>query len=272
MVEKIFFQCSLPRSGSSLLQNVIYQNPDFYCSPTSGLIDLLLSSRNIYTTGIEFKAQNRSVTDPAFKQYCKSGMFSYYNAITEKKYVLDKSRGWSSVYEFIHGFYPNPKIIIMVRDLRSIVSSLEKKWRQNQHLDVGETNWGMLKNTTVDKRVNYFLTQAPPLAVSMDVLYETIMRKIAKYCLFIKFEKFCINPQREMKRIYEYLELPYFEHNFQNIEQKTIEDDSYYFPFGDHTIRNTLSLPAEDFVEILGETNCNNIVNSYQWFYKSFDY
>ncbi len=45
MVEKIFFQCSLPRSGSTLLQNVLAQNPDFYATPTSGLIEIFLNAK-----------------------------------------------------------------------------------------------------------------------------------------------------------------------------------------------------------------------------------
>lgn len=272
MVEKIFFQCSLPRSGSTLLQNILAQNPDFYASPTSGLVDLVLSARNTFTNGIEFKAQEQKIVTPAFKSFCREGMFGYYNAITDKKYVIDKSRGWCGVYEFLDGIYPNPKIIIMVRDLRSIVSSLEKKWRENQHADVGDTNWNSLKNTTVDKRINYFLTQSPPLAVSVDVIYETLIRKISKKCLFIKFENFCINPEREIKRIYEYLELPHFQHNFNNIEQKTFENDSYYFPFGDHMIKKSLQPINEDYVQILGKHNCDLIFNSYQWFFKAFDY
>ena len=45
-MKKIFFNSSLPRSGSTLLQNLIAQNPEFYCTPTSGLGDLILNAKN----------------------------------------------------------------------------------------------------------------------------------------------------------------------------------------------------------------------------------
>ena len=48
-MEKIFFQSSLPRAGSTLLQNIIGQNPEFYVTPTSGALDLLYSARTNYT-------------------------------------------------------------------------------------------------------------------------------------------------------------------------------------------------------------------------------
>jgi sulfotransferase len=157
MPERIFFQCSLPRAGSTLLQNVLAQNPDFYATPTSGIIEIFLNARNIYTNNIEFKAQDVKVVEPAFKALCKGGMNAYFNSITDKKYVIDKSRGWSVTYDFVDWFYPDPKVVVMVRDLRSIVSSMEKKWRQHQHIDSGLQNWNELRNTTVDKRIDYYL-------------------------------------------------------------------------------------------------------------------
>ena len=49
MTEKIFFQSSLPRSGSTLLQNILAQNPDFYATPTSGVLELLYAARANYS-------------------------------------------------------------------------------------------------------------------------------------------------------------------------------------------------------------------------------
>ena len=57
-MKKIFFQSSLPRAGSTLLQNIIGQNPDFYVTPTSGVLELLYGARNHYTACDEFKAQD----------------------------------------------------------------------------------------------------------------------------------------------------------------------------------------------------------------------
>lgn len=37
-MQKIFYNSSLPRSGSTLLQNVFNQNPDMYATPTSGVV------------------------------------------------------------------------------------------------------------------------------------------------------------------------------------------------------------------------------------------
>jgi len=58
MVEKIFFNSSLPRSGSTLLQNIMAQNQKFYVTPTSGVLELVFGARANYTNSPEFKAQD----------------------------------------------------------------------------------------------------------------------------------------------------------------------------------------------------------------------
>src|SRR5687768_5831702 len=50
----IFFNSSLPRSGSTLMQNILAQNPQFYCSPTSGVIGALGMARAQYSENETF--------------------------------------------------------------------------------------------------------------------------------------------------------------------------------------------------------------------------
>jgi len=106
----------------------------------------------------------------------------------------------------------------------------------------------------------------------VDRLYQILHEGLHENILFIKFEDLCIDPNKEMSRIYDYLELDYFQHNFNNIEQYTHEDDKIYGVFGDHIIRNKLEPVIEDYEEILGETGCKLITDSYAWFYDVFEY
>jgi hypothetical protein len=75
-----------------------------------------------------------------------------------------------------------------------------------------------------------------------------------------------------MKRIYEYLELPYYQHDYKNIKQITHEDDKWYGIFGDHIIRNKLRPVENDFREVLGPNACKLIEDSYGWFFNDFEY
>ncbi|NBP03192.1 MAG: hypothetical protein EBU90_24425, partial [Proteobacteria bacterium] len=78
MPEKIFFNSSLPRSLSTLLQNTLGQNPDFYVTPTSGLLELLFSARVNYTNSLEFKAQDPIEMERAWLGFCRGGINGYF--------------------------------------------------------------------------------------------------------------------------------------------------------------------------------------------------
>jgi hypothetical protein len=75
-----------------------------------------------------------------------------------------------------------------------------------------------------------------------------------------------------MIRIYQYLEIPYYKHNFDYIEQVTKEDDEVYGAFGDHTIRNELKLTPSKAKSLLGADVCDWVFNNYKWFYETFKY
>jgi sulfotransferase len=75
-----------------------------------------------------------------------------------------------------------------------------------------------------------------------------------------------------MRKIYEYLELPYFAHDFDNIEQVTKEDDEVYGMFGDHKIRKKLEPVRSKAKELLGKDVTDWIYNNYKWFFDHFNY
>jgi sulfotransferase len=270
-MKKIFFQSSLPRAGSTLLQNVIGQNPDFHVTPTSGVLELLYASRGNFTSSPEFKAQDQKEMETAFKSYCRGGLEGFFTGITDKPYVMDKSRGWGIHYNFLNSFYPNPKIICMVRDLRGVYASMEKNFRKNQHLDSGIVNHSQMKGTTTEKRVDIWAT-TQPVGLAIERLYQIIREGIDKNILFIKFEDFCQNPEQEMVRVYNYLQLPYYKHDFGNVEQLTQEDDSVYGIYGDHKIKKEIKLLQDDWDKVLGFGLCNGIKQKYGWFYDYFQY
>ena len=271
MEKRIFFNASLPRSGSTLLQNIMMQNPEIYSTPTSGVIEFLLGARTIYSTGDAFKAQDPEIMKKGFKGFCKGGLHGFFNSITDRPYVIDKSRAWTGNWRFLDFFEENPKVIVMVRDLRAVFASMEKNYRKNPHKDPQIVNGSELKNMTTDSRLVHF-SNTPPVGPSIEWLKDIITQKLDSNILFIRFEDFTFNPEFEIKRIYKYLEIPYFEHDFNNVEQLTHENDVIHGIFGDHQIQNSVKTVKDDYLDILGTTNCNTIIQSYNWFFEKFKY
>jgi sulfotransferase len=271
-MKKIFFNSSLPRAGSTLISNLIAQNPDFYCTPTSGLADLILNAKNTYAHSQAILAQDKIVMENAFLGFCRAGMQGFFNNITTKEFILDKSREWSIHYNLLNMLNENPKIVCMVRDVRSVYSSMEKNFRKNPHRENHIQNAPQLVGTTLDKRINIW-ADGIPVGVSMDRLKDCIQQGIAKKMLFIRYEDLMVNPEIEMKRLYEYLGLPYYEaHDFENVSQLTHENDLVHGIYGDHTLRHKFEMKPDDYYDVLGYELSNKIKNTYKWFYDYFGY
>lgn len=271
MVQKVFYNSSLPRSGSTLLQNIMMQNPDIYSTPTSGVIEFLLQARIIYSTSDTFKAQDPEEMKKGFNGFCKAGLYGFFNAITDRPYVIDKSRAWLGNYSFTDWFESDPKVIVMVRDLRCIFSSMEKNYRKNPHIDPLIVNGKELKNMSTVSRIDHF-SVSPPVGPSLEWLFEAIHQGHDKNILFIKFEDFTTNPEKEIKRVYDYLELPYYQHDFENVEQLTHENDVIHGIFGDHKIQSKVRPVPEDYITILGKEQSDRLYSHYNWFFKRFNY
>ena len=100
-MKKLLFNSSLPRSGSTLIQNIFAQNPDFHCTPTSGTLELIYGARANFSNDITFKAQDSELMKKGFQSFCYKGLNGFYNAVTNKPIVLEKSRGWGIHYDLL---------------------------------------------------------------------------------------------------------------------------------------------------------------------------
>jgi len=269
---KIFFQSSLPRAGSTLLQNIFAQNPVFHATPTSGLLELIFGARLNYTNNAEFKAQDPELMKKAFLAFSRAGMEAYCRALTDKPYLVDKSRGWGVHFDLLQMIFDeDPKIICMVRDLRQILSSMEKKFRQNPDKQRSIENHSNLTGTTTYKRAVQAL-QTAPVGLAIDRLIEVHQRGWAKKMLFIRFEDLTVKPEEVMQQIYGYLGVPAFKHDFDKVVQVTQEDDQVFGIPGLHDIRSKVEPIANDYFEVLGPDVIRHVQNQFGWYLKMFGY
>ena len=126
---RVHFVAGLPRSGSTLLLNILGQNPRFRVGSTSGIMDVMFGVRNNWDKLIEFRAS----PNPEGKLRVLRGILESYYADSELPVVFDKCRGWIStgmleMAETVLG--RNVKILVPVRDLREVLASFEKLHRK----------------------------------------------------------------------------------------------------------------------------------------------
>lgn len=251
-MKKFFFISGLPRSGSTLLCNILAQNEDLFVSKaTSGCHDVLFGVRNQWDKLIEHQAEG--VNHDQLRSVLSAILNSYHP--TDKSLIIDKGRGWLSLtemVEFITGQVP--KIIVPVRNISEILSSFEKLWRKS----TGFSQWNFeqsdyFKAQTVEGRCDIWASAGQPVGLAYNRVKDVISRGYKDKLLFVEFDHLTTYPEQTLNMVYNYLELPYYKHDFNNVEQVTKEDDEgvHRIP-GLHTIRPKVVPVPYDSDKILG--------------------
>lgn len=273
-MKNIFFNSSMSRSCSTLLQNIFNQNPDFYATPTDGALELLAGARERFTNASEFKAaDNQDISLRAWRNFCKEGLEAYCNTLTNRPNIVLKSRGWKGNVAWMQNFLgEKPKIFCMVRNLKGIAASFEKLHRKNPDKTSQWLVEHEVRGTTVIKRVDMYMKNIP-VSISLDRIQELFELGLDGSVMFIKAEDLTSRPKEIMGEIYDIIGTANFTHNFNSVEQTTKENDVIHGLDNNlHTIKNKVEPIVEDYNEILGENACNFIDTEFSWYQKYFGY
>lgn len=264
-MKEFYYISGLPRSGSTLLCNILAQNPDFYVSPsTSGCHDVLFNIRNQWDKLIEH--QSGGLDYDQLKRVLKSVLESYHS--TDKNIVIDKGRGWLSLIEMVE-FISDvpPKIIVPVRNISEILASFEKLWRKS----TGMTQWvfettDYFKSQTIEGRCDIWSSANNPVGLAYNRVKDVLMKGKNQLLLFVEFDDLTKNPEITLKRIYNFIEKPFFEHNFNDIKQVTKEDDLNIHKIpGLHTIKSKIEPVPHEAIKILGKQLTQKYSNLEIW-------
>jgi sulfotransferase len=84
------FISGLPRSGSTLLANLLAQNPRFHSTATSGILEILFLVRNGWDKVLEFRAAVDRAANEAEKVRVLRGILQAYHGERGRPVVFDK--------------------------------------------------------------------------------------------------------------------------------------------------------------------------------------
>jgi sulfotransferase len=208
----IHFISGLPRSGSTLLAGILRQNPKFHAgmsSPVGSLVNQLLS-------GMGANAEFSVFIDEEQRRDVLRGVFDgYYRKIHPEQLVFDTNRTWCSRMPALATLFPEARIIACVRDPIRIVDSFERLIRKNSllisRMFPGDTN------ATVYTRVDHLTSKLGTVGFAWNALQEAFYGDLADRLIVVDYEVLAKEPEQTMRRIYEFLNLQYFKHDFDNV-------------------------------------------------------
>ena len=250
-MKTLYFLSGLPRSGSTLLGSILSQHSKLQATPTSPLADLLCwIDEGFSKLDIQYTYDKDNIQYNTYH----SILLNFYNHI-DKPCILDKHRGWcknvSSIEKYIH---QKPKIIATNRRISEVLASyiilLEKNGTDNfvdAHLRRDRIS------ITTTNRIeclwkNYVSDPYQSLVYGLQHHSQNI--HLVDYNYLIE------NPENEVKKIYEFLEIESHKHDFSNILNTCAEDKDDAWGIDNlHQIRPKLQRTSPSPEEIIGEEN-----------------
>jgi len=250
MNKTYYFLSGFPRSGSTLLANILAQNPRFHTTATSGIMDVIFGIRNSWDKHIEFQAH----PDEEAKLRVMRSILDAYYADVDKPVIIDKSRGWLSLLEMAEALTgEKAKVIVPVRDMRDVLASFEKLWRKTAETSQPplETQ-NYFKAQTAQGRAEMWLEPSQPVGLAYNRVTDAIQRGYSDRMFLVDFDDLTSNPQLTMEKLYEFLGEDQFKHDFNKVKQVTWEDDSVHGMKDLHKIRTKVEPMDAQWPKVLG--------------------
>lgn len=243
MQHGIHFISGLPRSGSTLLAGILRQNPRFHAGMTSPVGSIYMAMQS----AVSRRNEAAVFIDDMQKQALLRGVFdNYYYTIGAEKLVFDTNRIWCTKLPSIADHFPNAKVICCVRNVSWIMDSIERLIRRNPHELSGL--FGFEAGGTVYTRVNRLALNDGLVGFALDALREAFFGEHADRILLVEYEALTRQPRRTLAGIYEFINEPLFEHDFENVEYSAQDFDLAIGAPGLHTVARIVAFTPRDTI------------------------
>lgn len=239
---KLIFLISQPRSGSSMVQQMIMAHQSVSSLPEPWIMLPLVYTykdskiQGSFNSSLSAQNINRDLNNsidgkPKYHKLVREFALEFYNIINngqiETPYFLDKTPRYYHIVDELEDIFPDAKFIYLTRNPLSVfTSALSYNYK------------GDIERFLSSKDRQDDILKAP------KIIAEAISNPTNNKC-FVKYEDFVLNPKNEIGKIYEFLEL-------------STESTSLKYKFNDqfknHSSKDTKSLhkhdePVKDYLD-----------------------
>jgi sulfotransferase len=255
-MEKTYhFMAGLPRSGSTVLAALLNQHPDIYASPQTDLIDMLYRLNDKISTYESFKA---GLLHEGYENVMAS-MASNFYAHIDKPVIIDKNRGWGTLYNWdnLSGYLnKSGKVILTLRPILEVLASFVRVIQATEKV-TGASNylngdlWVSSYRDKADAQVDNLMQTNGEIERAIFSI-ANLLKNHGDRVYVVWFNDLLESPQETMNNITDFLEIGRASYNFNSIKEVDKHDDlSGYGIVGLHDVGEILIPPAtrpEDFL------------------------
>ena len=235
--KQIYFLCAMPRSGNTLFTSIMNQNPELVVTANSITLeimkDLFLLKRIDTFKNFPDEQSLDNVLDEVYNLYYK---YWNYKVIIDRGPVCTPGN-----LRIMQKHFKQPiRCIVLVRDLLDVLASYIK-WFETE-----PTSFINSIKTLEEKLAKIMNKEG---AVAKELMSIQYLLHHPEMAVFIKYDDLVQNPEQEIRKIYTFLNLPYFNHHFIDLDQITVNGVQYndgVIGKNMHTIRTEKIMKVEN--------------------------
>ena len=240
-IKKLFFLVAMPRSGNTLFTSIMNQNPNLVCTPNSITLDImkdlfLLKQTDVFQNYPDHKSLD-NVLDSVYVNYYKNW---------SQKYIIDRGPVMTKGnFALMKKHFKKPfKCVVLLRDLMDVLASYMKWYTENP--DAFINKYG----STDEEKLSKIMNSEGAVAKELESIKNAF--NYPELCLFIKYDDLVQNPEEEIRKVYNFFEIPFFQHRFFDLDQIQVNGMGYndgVVGKNMHTIRNEIKKEYNPYIE-----------------------
>ena len=260
----------LPRSGSTLITSVLNQNPEIHSGSNSPVCGMMFNLERSIVASEQYQAYPKPQVLPA--TVC--GILENYYSDREETIIIDKSREWAIQEHFqvlLRNLPKDPKMILPVRNINDILASFINLVHENSDTpsfidqEIQARQEFNFYRPIDDIRCDHLMRPKGLIDNAMYGIAFAMLPENRQYFHLVEYEDLVSNTEKTMEKIYDFLRIKPFNHDFNNIVNTVPEDDKVYGLRGMHEIRKSISRRKINPYEVLSPYVINKYAGLEFW-------
>jgi sulfotransferase len=266
--QQLIYVTGLPRSGSTLLCQLLGHHPDVY-SPgrSSPLCQALMGLRYQLSDNEFLLSQLDADFELGYQRLANAfrGFINGWFAEAAQPWAVDKNRGWLQHIETLAHLDPNFRMLVCIRELGQVYGSIEAQHQKTILLDFPDH----LANCSRYERADKLFADTGVIGAPLRAIeaLQDLDSNLQKRLYYVVFEHLMQEPEAVFQGICQWLNLPLTSLDPTDLPTISSESDSYYRFKYPHKTHPQIMPPAHHMVPRRIQ---NQIRQNFSWFYQTF--
>jgi len=217
--KRIFYLCGLPRAGNTLLSILFNQNPNISATANSIVTAIFKDLNNLKKSDIFLNYPDHHSFDNVIK-----AVIPVYYRNWSKPIIIDRGPwGAPNNLAFLkHYINPKPKIIVLVREVLEVLGSFIEWSNENQNAFLNK-----LGCINIEQKCEALMNTEGLIIKELIAIKHLTLPQNEDIALFINYNDLVKEPEKTLKKIYKFLDIPYYKHNYDKLDQFEVNGMGY---------------------------------------------